>query len=383
MSNCNDCNPCPPCEPELPLNCEPLPLTENPKRIVVEGDDFCKGTVQEPANVSVLQFDEANEISWRDGSASKPIRLPQLQSNTSATTPKIMVLLADGTVQEWEPSLTGDKFLAFWDGTTWRLGNLSSILPSGNGVLVKTGSTLSFVNGNNGQLLQIIGGSIQFNSTVAGTLPAGVIVPYPAQTIPSGWLLCNGLLYGRTNANPNPQPNLFSVIGTTYGVGDSLTNFAVPDLRGVFVRGLDNGRGIDPLRALGSQQAYGMESHNHGGLTGIESAHTHTVNANTGIESVPHTHFIANTELVTQVDLSPTNYLRRNAGTSLSDNLAYLLAGSPTLPSIGLTSIQTQNHTHAISATTSTGTPHLHTITSQGISETRPINIAMNWIIKT
>lgn len=374
MNNCDNCNPCPPCENQVPTTCEPLPVTTNAKRIVVEDDEFCKGTISEPANVSVLQFDDVNEISWRDGSVGNPIKLPQLQNNTTAFTPKIMVLLANGTVREWMPSDTGDNFIAYWDGTTWRIGNLASLLPAGNGVLVKSGGTLSFVNGSDGDLLQIIAGSIVFNSTITGSLPSGAIVPYPAATIPSGWLLCNGSLYGRTNLDANPEPNLFAVIGTTYGAGDGLTNFAVPDLRGMFVRGLDSGRGIDPLRALGSQQSFGLESHNHGGTTGSESSHTHTFSGSTGGQSADHKHFVVGDGLSTF--LTSTNQIEEDGG-------SYILQGTTAAATLGLTSGTSNDHTHAISVTSSSGTAHSHTINSDGTTETRPVNVAMNWIIKT
>jgi microcystin-dependent protein len=56
---------------------------------------------------------------------------------------------------------------------------------------------------------------------------------------------------------------LFAVIGTTYGVGDGSTTFAVPDLRGEFPRGWDDGRGIDSGRAIGTAQAQAIQSHLH------------------------------------------------------------------------------------------------------------------------
>lgn len=48
--------------------------------------------------------------------------------------------------------------------------------------------------------------------------------------------------------------DLFEVIGTTYG-STSGTTFKVPDLRGEFIRGFDAGRGVDSGRAFGSSQA--------------------------------------------------------------------------------------------------------------------------------
>ena len=67
--------------------------------------------------------------------------------------------------------------------------------------------------------------------------------------MPTGWLKCNGALLSRTT-----YAALFAVIGTTYGAGDGSTTFALPDLRGEFLRGLDDGRGVDGGRALGSAQ---------------------------------------------------------------------------------------------------------------------------------
>jgi len=65
-----------------------------------------------------------------------------------------------------------------------------------------------------------------------GANPIGDIHMFAATNAPSGWLLCNGSAVSRTTYS-----NLFSVIGTTYGVGDGSTTFNVPDMRGVFPKG--------------------------------------------------------------------------------------------------------------------------------------------------
>lgn len=65
---------------------------------------------------------------------------------------------------------------------------------------------------------------------VAGGMPSGVIIAYAGATAPSGYLLCDGTSYSST-----VYPNLFAVIGTTYG-GTGQT-FNVPNYRGVFLRG--------------------------------------------------------------------------------------------------------------------------------------------------
>ena len=76
-------------------------------------------------------------------------------------------------------------------------------------------------------------------------VPAGVIMIWPSAIIPSGWLECNG-------QSTTGYTALAAVVGAN-----------VPDLRGEFVRGWDNGRGVDPGRALKSFQADELKSHTH------------------------------------------------------------------------------------------------------------------------
>lgn len=364
----SDCTPCPPCDTEFPLFCEGLETTTDGRKLVVEDHASCQKVLQEPTEVSVLQYDQNNDVAWKSGSLTSPIKLPSLQLNAIDVAPKIMVLQADGTVRQWQPTDTGDNFLAYWDGTQWKIGNLASLLPAGNGVLVKNGSSFSLANGVNGDFLQVLSGNIQFNSTIPGGIPTGTIVQFASTTTPSGWILCDGGLYGRTSGDPSPQPNLFSVIGTTWGAGDGLTTFAVPDLRGMFVRGFDNGRGIDPLRAFGSQQSDSFKLHDHSGNTGLFNAvHTHSFSGTTGTDSPDHTH---NTLYYNEID-----------GSGLGGPAATQTSGSNAFYGSGGASTR---HTHAFSGTTgSGGSDHSHTISGSGGTETRPVNVAMNYIIKT
>ena len=384
----SDCTPCPPCDTEFPLFCEGLETTTDGRKIVVEDNASCQKVLQEPSEISVLQYDQNNDVAWKSGSLTAPIKLPSLQLNAVDVAPKIMVLQVDGTVRQWQPTDTGDNFLAYWDGTQWKIGNLASLLPAGNGVLVKTGSSFSLANGVNGDFLQVLSGSIQFNSTIPGGIPTGTVVPFASTTTPSGWVLCDGGLYGRTSGDPSPQPNLFSVIGTTYGVGDGLTTFAVPDLRGMFVRGFDDGRGIDPLRAFGSQQAFNIQQHNHGGTTGSEAAHTHSYSGTTAIETQDHFHYAVagvtgSQEPYGSVNINASEYIAARAESGGTPDWSYNLNGVSTVANVGRTSNETSTHNHSFSGTTGTGSSHTHTISNFGGTETRPINVAMNYIIKT
>lgn len=85
--------------------------------------------------------------------------------------------------------------------------------------------------------------------TPAQSVPAGSVFYRASNTIPNGYLECDGSAVSRATYS-----TLFSVIGTTYGIGDGSTTFNLPDLRGEFIRGWDNTRGIDSGRAIGAWQ---------------------------------------------------------------------------------------------------------------------------------
>lgn len=92
----------------------------------------------------------------------------------------------------------------------------------------------------------------------AGVVPPGTVAHYANQTPPTGWLVRDGAAYSRS-----VYAALFAAIGTRYGAGDGTTTFNVPDDRGNFDRGWDNGRGIDAGRVFGSEQADDIRAHNH------------------------------------------------------------------------------------------------------------------------
>lgn len=88
--------------------------------------------------------------------------------------------------------------------------------------------------------------------------PAGKVAPFAGAVVPAGWLLCDGSAVSRVT-----YAALFAAIGTAWGAGDGATTFNLPDARGEFVRGADNGRGVDAGRALGSAQAQKQPKHQH------------------------------------------------------------------------------------------------------------------------
>ncbi|MEX5101945.1 phage tail protein, partial [Klebsiella pneumoniae] len=80
-------------------------------------------------------------------------------------------------------------------------------------------------------------------------LPVGVPVPWPSATPPTGWLKCNGAAF-----SAEEYPELAKAYPTN----------KLPDLRGEFIRGWDDGRGVDPGRSIGSSHEWSPGSHAHG-----------------------------------------------------------------------------------------------------------------------
>tara|TARA_R100000773_G_scaffold38284_1_gene33418 strand:- start:117 stop:1265 length:1149 start_codon:yes stop_codon:yes gene_type:complete len=111
--------------------------------------------------------------------------------------------------------------------------------------------------------------------TIAG-VPVGSIFCRAFSVVPAGYLECNGAAVSRTTYSA-----LFALIGEYYGAGNGSTTFNLPDLRGEFVRGFDNGRGVDSGRSLGTLQTADNNSHSHGytntGITVSGANHAHNI----------------------------------------------------------------------------------------------------------
>ncbi len=87
------------------------------------------------------------------------------------------------------------------------------------------------------------------NKSIQQDEVVGEVAFFARTTPPSGWLKANGAAVSRTT-----YAALFAAIGTTFGAGDGRTTFNLPDLRGEFLRCLDDGRNIDRGRRLGTAQ---------------------------------------------------------------------------------------------------------------------------------
>jgi microcystin-dependent protein len=128
-----------------------------------------------------------------------------------------------------------------------------------------------------GTLKKITASGIAALATAAPTeVPAGIIANFAVNATPAGWLPCNGsavLISSYSTLSTaiycGDSNNATALFG--YKVTDSGgatrstagTYIALPDLRGYFVRGFDNGRGIDTGRTWGTTQTDAFQGHRH------------------------------------------------------------------------------------------------------------------------
>jgi microcystin-dependent protein len=102
-------------------------------------------------------------------------------------------------------------------------------------------------------------------------LEIGSVYGSARSATPTGYLLCDGSLVSRTTYS-----RLFNVISTTYGVGNGSTTFALPDLRGSFIRGAGTSSGYTQniTVTLGTKTNDAIQGHRHS-----DSGHIHSFQA--------------------------------------------------------------------------------------------------------
>ena len=199
-------------------------------------------------------------------------------------------------------------------------------------------------------------------------IPTGVIEMFAGSVAPIGWLICDGSIVSRVAFS-----DLFKVIGTTYGVGNSNSTFTLPDMRGRLPIGVGSGSSLTTrtlAATFGAETATlavtNLPSHTHTATVGTESVnHTHT--GTSGGESTNHNHYFSHTAGTTG------SYGLMDSGTASS-------SGQPNTGGIQ------QNHTHA----TTTGTEsanHTHSVTNSNTGSgtafgIMPPSIVVNFIIK-
>ena len=198
------------------------------------------------------------------------------------------------------------------------------IAVSGNGIAVANSNGVS---GNPTLSLNIGTGSVQ---VAAGNhihadyaTPPGVIQAYGGSAAPSGYMLCNGAAVSRTT-----YADLFSAIGTNYGVGDGSTTFNVPNLQGRVAVGLSAADAEFNVR----------------GETG--GAKTHALASN---EVPAHVHLVDPPDSTTTTNGSHTHsYNDRYRGTTISDDASDRNVASDALNDAARTTGSGGSHAHTL-----------------------------------
>jgi len=207
-----------------------------------------------------------------------------------------------------------------------------------------------------------------FQGLQSSITPIGVIRFFAGSVVPNGWLLCNGSTVSRKTYG-----DLFKVIGTTFGAGNSNDTFTLPDMRGRIPICAGTGTSLT-TRTLGSNvgaetatlSEANMASHTHTAIVGTQTAN-HAHSGTSGTVSADHTHGWGR-----NVGSSGSYGLRDGAGRSAN--------GTPN------TQVANQDHSHA----TTTGTEsanHNHTVTNSSTGGGTafgiiPPAIVVNFIIK-
>lgn len=200
---------------------------------------------------------------------------------------------------------------------------------------------------------------------------------------PGRVLLCDGSPFPRDGETAR----LFEVIGTIYGAGDGATTANLPDGRGVFPRGLDDGRGLDPGRKLGEVQLDAIRSHDHTGETSRAGGHDHGGRVGAAgrhdhggktshVDDHQHISSFGEANMEAPWGIAETNKRGSHGGTDDDDPWPYVSpagAHEHDIPPDG-------DHEHPIPV----DGDHVHvvTIAATGDRETRGVNLAVRWYIR-
>ena len=199
-------------------------------------------------------------------------------------------------------------------------------------------------------------GNLSF-SIVEG-VPTGSVFCLAVNTVPTGYVKCNGASYSRTGT----YAALFATIGTAYGAVDG-NHFNVPDLRGEFVRGFDDSRGVDSGRNVGTSQGAQNQQHNH------------TASSNASVSDSGHFHhsFKLGNAGQSRFNSTLSSNVTPASGTGAANlNEGYNIVSRSEEANVGKTSTKTTGINVNVSTNTS----------NDGGNEARPRNIAMLYIIK-
>lgn len=128
--------------------------------------------------------------------------------------------------------------------------------------------------------------SAEVNENLRLLSHSGLIVMWPSDSIPDGWLLCDGSSVLRAT-----YPDLFAAIGTTFGAADG-THFNLPNVKGRVVVGKDGSQTeFDAMGETGGEKTHMLTTAEMPSHTHVQDAHTHVQNSHNHIQDA-HSHVV-------------------------------------------------------------------------------------------
>jgi phage-related tail fiber protein len=293
----------------------------------------------------------------RDGQGfSTPLDLASAATTDIGAQPSAFVrITGTTTITSLGTNYSGPRFLVFGGALTLTHNATSLILPGGFNIITAAGDcAIAIPNAatpTGWRIMTFERASVQMDLV-------GVVLPFARSTAPTGWLKANGAavlisayselaaaIYVGDAANPTAISGYRCTdAGNPSGSRNIAGTYIVlPDMRGEFVRGLDDGRAVDAGRLLLSAQSSANLSHTHTGDAQTAGSHAHPMYA--------------------------LNNLTGN-----SYGMAFMTPGATSLPdgsaTYGTTTLSGGLHNHPL------------TINSSGGTESRPRSIALLYCIK-
>lgn len=202
-----------------------------------------------------VDFDKDIKISYSTGNISAPTL------TTASTSYQKMTVTNNATytgISSFYNVVGTIKIIEFVNSAILQHNATSFILPTGANITTNTGDVAIFIKINTFNYWKCINYYREDGQSLLQSYEAGKIEYFAGNTAPLGFLKANGAVISRTTYS-----RLFAYMGTTFGTGDGSTTFNLPDMRSVFPRGWDDGRGLDSGRVFGSYQADDFASHYH------------------------------------------------------------------------------------------------------------------------
>lgn len=152
--------------------------------------------------------------------------------------------------------------------------------------------------------------SVKTNAGFLDNVPIGCGMDWFTDTAPDNWMLCQGQAISRTT-----YAQLFAIIGTTYGIGDGITTFNLPDFRGrtgvgKSATGIFNNLGNEAGTETNTLTVEQLPSHSHT-VNDPGHSHSYTFTSGSAVNNFDHFQNQAGLETLNYSSASTSNSLTR------------------------------------------------------------------------